>query len=79
MVAVVLVSIGRTLSMKIKKFILELEVDAYLLDQRFREILYEKSSAEFQDALKGKLFIHSNDTPKYKLLTHVCTSVISFI
>ena len=56
MVAVVLVSIGRTLSMKIKKFILELEVDAYLLDQRFREMLYDQSSAEFKDTLKGKFF-----------------------
>ena len=53
MVAVVLVSVARTQTMAIKKFILQLECDAYLLDKKIREILYEENSTEYKDALKG--------------------------
>ena len=52
-VALVFVSLGRTLTMKIKKFILQLECDAYLLDKRFRETMFKEGSSEYKDTLKG--------------------------
>ena len=57
MVALVFVSLGRTLTMNIKKFILQLECDAYLLDKKFRDAMYSQDSLDHQDSLRGRPFI----------------------
>ena len=55
-VAVVLVSVAGTQAMAIKKFILQLECDAYILDKKFRNNLFKDNSTEYKDALKGNFF-----------------------
>ena len=52
MVAVVLISVARTHTISIRKFIGELEVDACLHDQKLRESLYSKGSHEAKDSFK---------------------------
>ena len=49
-------SVVGTQAMAIKKFIIQLECDAYILDKKFRNILYEDNSADYKDALKGNFF-----------------------
>ena len=52
MVAVVLISVARTHTISIRRFISELEVDACLHDQKLRETLYSKGSKEAKDSFK---------------------------
>ena len=58
LVAVVLISVARTHTISIRKFICQLEVDAYLRDQNLRETLYSKGSHDAQDSFKSKSFAY---------------------
>ena len=52
-VAVILVSVARTHTISIRKFICQLECDAYLIDTKFRQMFYSDNSNEAKDSLKG--------------------------
>ena len=52
-VAVILVSVARTHTMNIRKFICQLECDAYILDTKFRQMFYSNNSNEAKDSLNG--------------------------
>ena len=65
MVALVFVSLGRTLTMNIKKFILQLECDAYLLDKKFRDTMYSQDSLDHKDSLRGRNFM--SFYPRYQI------------
>ena len=57
MVAVVFVSLGKTLAMKIKKFILLLECDAFLLDKKFSDTFYGEKAMNDTESLKGMFHV----------------------
>ena len=56
-VAVVLISVARTHTVNIRKFICQLECDAYLLDKKFRKMFYPDQSADSKDSLQGNSFL----------------------
>ena len=57
MVAVVFVSLGKTLAMKIKNFILLLECDAFLLDKKFRDTFHGEKEMNYTESLKGRFHV----------------------
>ena len=57
MVAVVFVSLGKTLAMKIKNFILLLECDAFLLDKNFSDTFYGEKAMNDAESLKGMFHV----------------------
>ena len=54
-VAVILVSVARTHTVNIRRFICQLECDAFLLDRTFRKMFYADNSFESKDSLKGNI------------------------
>ena len=54
MVGAALICVARTHTIAIRKFICQLECDAYLHDQKLRAKLYNRGSKESRDSLKSK-------------------------
>ena len=54
MVGAALICVARTHTIAIRKFICQLECDAYLHDQKLRAKLYNRGSRESRDSLKSK-------------------------
>jgi len=59
-VAVILVSVARTHTINIRKFICQLECDAYLIDTKFRQMFYSDNSSEAKDSLKEYVWMDSD-------------------
>ena len=57
MVAVVFVSLGKALAIKIKNFILLLECDAFLLDKKFRDTFHGEKGMNYTESLKGRFHV----------------------
>ena len=57
MVGAALICVARTHTIAIRKFICQLECDAYLHDQKLRAKLYNRGSRESRDSLKSKNFL----------------------
>ena len=63
MVGAALICVARTHTIAIRKFICQLECDAYLHDQKLRAKLYNRGSRESRDSLKSKnIFRHIQRT-----------------
>ena len=54
MVGAALICVARTHTIAIRKFICQLECDAFIRDQKLRAKLYSKGSRESRDSLKSK-------------------------
>ncbi len=55
MVAVVLISVARTNTVDIRRFMHELNCDAHLHDKQFRRSFCGRDSEEYRDSLKREL------------------------
>ena len=69
LVAVVLISVARTHTISIRKFIGELEVDACLHDQKLRETLYSKGSQDAKDSFKMYNWNGENHVARQRVLS----------
>ena len=69
LVAVVLISVARTHTISIRKFIGELEVDACLHDQKLRETLYSKGSHDAKDSFKMYNWNGENHVARQRVLS----------
>ena len=59
LVALVLISVARTHTIDIRRFMRELGIDAHLLDRKFRRNFYNPESRESKDSLGGTVYYPS--------------------
>ena len=79
MVGAALICVARTHTIAIRKFICQLECDAYLHDQKLRAKLYNRGSKESRDSLKSKNIFRRSHRIFWDLIYSGITKFIAFI